>query len=879
MRCPALSLAAILAALAVPAAAGAATIDVTTTADALSADGKCGLREAVIAANTDTAGGGCQAGAGDDTINLPAGTYKLTRSGAETPSIPDASIGDLDVAVKTALTFRGAGAGSTTIDANAIDRALDALGDLTVERLTVTGGRPRATSDPNSPNGGGIRAFGDLTLTDDVVVDNRAAAGSDGSDAFGTTASPAFGVLGEVGGNGGGVYAEKALTITGTRFERNAAGAGGAGGDGHGGSGSAISGSTDGDASKVNAGAGVGGLGGDGGLGGAVFAKDGATISASTFTANAAGVGGRSGTGTGGVGGNHFGDINDPNDHPLAGTGGGGGAFVAGDGGAGGAVFVAAGTGAITSSAFTGNAGGAGGAGGDGVGGRGGDLFQLGNVGGGALGGAGGAGGEGGAIASAAGTGTLSISASTMSSNRAGAGGAGGHATGGQGTGSDGDFHPNHQAGTATGGAGGLGGTGGGAAVRGGARLVNVTLHADAAGNGGAGGAATPGGGVANTTKGGAGGDGNAGGAANNLTAATDLSLQNATVSSDAAGDGGAAGAPGGAAGTVRAGGSALALAAGGGSLDASIVADSAGSACSAAFTDGGGNIRSSAGDASCPGTAGDPALGPLQDNGGPVPTRGLGAGSAALDHVPSGCPATDARGAARPAGPACDAGAYERTAPTATTGGATDVDLTRATVSASVNPRGPAATVHFEYGTTTRYGKRSEDQTVAGGFTARNISAKLSGLPSRKKIHYRVVATTADGSATGADKTFTAVDRTAPKISKLSVTHKRFRVSSKSTAKSAKSAPKGTTFRLKLSERATVTFSIRKVKSKKSTAAISSGTLKRKLKSGSRRVSFSGRIGRKALSPGNYKVTIRATDTAHNRSKKSTVTFTIVRR
>jgi CSLREA domain-containing protein len=76
----------------------------------------------------------------------------------------------------------------------------------------------------------------------------------------------------------------------------------------------------------------------------------------------------------------------------------------------------------------------------------------------------------------------------------------------------------------------------------------------------------------------------------------------------------------------------------------------------------GGFNI---AGDTSCALGAfgdghGDPVLGPLADNGGPTQTMSLGAGSSAVDRVPSGCPAVDQRGVVRPQGFACDIGAVE---------------------------------------------------------------------------------------------------------------------------------------------------------------------------------------------------------------------------
>ncbi|MGE8319221.1 MAG: choice-of-anchor Q domain-containing protein [Comamonas sp.] len=60
-----------------------------------------------------------------------------------------------------------------------------------------------------------------------------------------------------------------------------------------------------------------------------------------------------------------------------------------------------------------------------------------------------------------------------------------------------------------------------------------------------------------------------------------------------------------------------------------------------------------------------DPELGPLQDNGGPTPTRLPGPGSAALDMVDCGALelTADQRGLARPQGAACDMGAVERRA------------------------------------------------------------------------------------------------------------------------------------------------------------------------------------------------------------------------
>ena len=78
---------ALLLSLAMPSGtAHAATITVNTATDVVANDGQCSLREAITAANTDTAsgatGGECAAGSGDDTITLPLGTYTLAISGA-----------------------------------------------------------------------------------------------------------------------------------------------------------------------------------------------------------------------------------------------------------------------------------------------------------------------------------------------------------------------------------------------------------------------------------------------------------------------------------------------------------------------------------------------------------------------------------------------------------------------------------------------------------------------------------------------------------------------------------------------------------------------------------------------------------------------------
>lgn len=98
--------------------------------------------------------------------------------------------------------------------------------------------------------------------------------------------------------------------------------------------------------------------------------------------------------------------------------------------------------------------------------------------------------------------------------------------------------------------------------------------------------------------------------------------------------------------------------------VSASIVANNEASVesnCVGTIGDGGGNLFWPASDPSCGASFGDPALGPLQDNGGPTLTHVPGPVSAAIDAtVCAGTVIDDQRGVARPQGATCDIGAVE---------------------------------------------------------------------------------------------------------------------------------------------------------------------------------------------------------------------------
>jgi hypothetical protein len=113
---------------------------------------------------------------------------------------------------------------------------------------------------------------------------------------------------------------------------------------------------------------------------------------------------------------------------------------------------------------------------------------------------------------------------------------------------------------------------------------------------------------------------------------------------------------------------------AGAATLTNTILASHPGGNCHGTVADGGKNISFPATDSSCPGTFAkvDPALGPLQPNGGPTQTMALGTGSAAIDAanntvcqaaLPAGAGGIDQRGLPRSevgGDTMCDVGAFE---------------------------------------------------------------------------------------------------------------------------------------------------------------------------------------------------------------------------
>ena len=135
-------------------------------------DTDCSLREAILAAEADP---------GPDTILLRAGHYMLEID--ETVIGEDAGLqGDLDIASEVAI--EGAGAGKTIIDGDGIDRVFDVHSgaNATLSSVTVTGGVPTVGI------GSGLQNNGTLGLASVEIVGNgglganNAGAASNGGD-------------------------------------------------------------------------------------------------------------------------------------------------------------------------------------------------------------------------------------------------------------------------------------------------------------------------------------------------------------------------------------------------------------------------------------------------------------------------------------------------------------------------------------------------------------------------------------------------------------------------------------------------------------------------------------------------------------------------
>jgi CSLREA domain-containing protein len=203
--------------------ARAASIVVNTAGDTVNAgNGLCSLREAITAANTNTASGPgageCAAGSGADTISF-AGNYTITLS---------AGFGQLPI-VTSPITINGNGAANTVIRAHASPNTatmrvfyVNSGGNLTLNRVTVRNGRCNGSCTLLVDSGGGILNFGTLKVTSSVITANSASSLGGGIYSQLATLTVTNSVVrGNSADHGGGIESSGTLTVAKSTFSGN----------------------------------------------------------------------------------------------------------------------------------------------------------------------------------------------------------------------------------------------------------------------------------------------------------------------------------------------------------------------------------------------------------------------------------------------------------------------------------------------------------------------------------------------------------------------------------------------------------------------------------------------------------------------------------
>jgi CSLREA domain-containing protein len=254
-----------------------------------------------------------------------------------------------------------------------------------------------------------------------------------------------------------------------------------------------------------------------------------------------------------------------------------------------------------------------------------------------------------------------------------------------------------------------------------------------------------------------------------------------------------------------------------------------------------------------------DVKLGPLAANGGPTDTQMPLDASPAIDGGDNnGCPPNDQRGASRPRN-VCDIGAYELSTPIATTGAAKSVGATTATLTATVNPSFRDTTFHFEYGRTGAYGASTPARPVGSGNGSVAVSAIVRLPTTGLSFHFRVVATNGDGTTTGADQAL-------PVLSALKVRPIAFR--------------RIAIVSYMLSETANTTFRIERCVRRSRRVCTAYGLMRggfvRGGLTGRNSFYFRGRIGRRKLARGSYRLLALPKDAGGNMGRPRRAGFRI---
>ncbi len=100
---------------------------------------------------------------------------------------------------------------------------------------------------------------------------------------------------------------------------------------------------------------------------------------------------------------------------------------------------------------------------------------------------------------------------------------------------------------------------------------------------------------------------------------------------------------------------------------------------------------------------------------------------------------------------------------PTATTGQATGVSETAATLTGTVDPDGEATNYFFKWGTTTGYGQTTGSISAGEDHASHSVSAVLKELAPGTTYHYQLLAENHSSTVPGADHEFTTSSSLSP--------------------------------------------------------------------------------------------------------------------
>lgn len=299
------------------------TITVTSLADNTTSNGLVTLREAIQAANTDSAVDGSTAGSGADTIVFDNGLVSAGDATINLSMIGDNTAGPSAFGIASAITIQGpTGSNGITLNGGGSSSNLRfvyiaSAGSLTLENLSLTNFRHKGGDGGDSSwgGGGGGAGLGGAIFNDGMLTVHS-------STLSGNTAT---------GGNAGASHQGQAYS-------------GGGGGGGLGDNGNGGGDTTGGVGGGPNGGSTTGAAGGFGGGGAGGGGAD---------------LGGDGGFGGGGGGGYGYPSLSGFQQGGAGGFGGGAGGYMGIGGGAGsgmgGAIFNRLGTVTITNSTLSGN--------------------------------------------------------------------------------------------------------------------------------------------------------------------------------------------------------------------------------------------------------------------------------------------------------------------------------------------------------------------------------------------------------------------------------------------------------------------------------------------------------------------------------------------